>query len=245
MTENTRTHVVITGAASGIGLATASHLAARGVALTLIDQAPMPPGFTGAQDLALQADVRSARALAEAFAAGTERFGPPTGAVLSAGVLGPVGPLHEADIEAVRTTMEINLYGVLYGMREALARMVEQRTGSIVAVASAAGTVGFPTAAPYTASKHAIVGLVKTCALDYAQAGIRVNAVAPGGVDTPLIRATTCATPEGRAFIEGLHPVKRLAQPEEIATGIAFLLSEQASFITGAVLPIDGGWTAQ
>jgi NAD(P)-dependent dehydrogenase (short-subunit alcohol dehydrogenase family) len=164
-------------------------------------------------------------------------------AVNCAGILGPTGPLHETDTAAYRALMANNLDGIFHCLKHQLRCMHQQGRGSIVNIASAAGIVGFPSAAAYTAAKHGVVGLTRSCAIDYAEQGIRVNAIAPGGIDTPLIRATTCATPEGQAMIESMHPVKRLGTPEEIASAALFLAGDEASFVTGAVLAVDGGWT--
>ena len=101
------------------------------------------------------------------------------------------------------------------------------------------------TASPYVAAKHGVIGLTRSTALELAQQGVRVNALVSGGVDTPLFRGSMGASPEGAAHIAGLHPVNRVAQPEEIASLVAYLLSDETTFITGAALTIDGGWTAQ
>lgn len=241
-------HVFVSGAASGIGLGVARLLASRGARLTLIDLAPVPAGAIAAPEgrlIAIQADVRDAAAVQAALRAGLAAHGPLHGAVNCAGILGPVGRLHATPLSEVEALMAVNWRGVLHCMHAELAAMLPHRQGSIVSIASVAGTVGFPQAPAYTASKHAIVGLTRACALDYAEDGIRVNAIAPGGVETPLIQATTCATPEGRAMITGAHPMKRLADPAEIAEAAAFLLSPASGFITGTVLAVDGGWTAQ
>ncbi len=117
--------------------------------------------------------------------------------------------------------------------------------GSIVNNASNLGVVGMPTASAYVAAKHGVVGLTRAAALELATAGVRVNALITGGVDTPLFRGSMGASPEGAAHIAGLHPVNRVAQPDEIASFVAYLLSAESTFITGAALAIDGGWTAQ
>lgn len=239
---------VVTGAASGIGEAVARRFIAEGARVALIDRDEERLGTLAAELGAAAAipcvlDVRDEDAVAQAVARTRETFGTLDCAVNCAGILGPVGPLHTLDAEAIRELFAVNLDGIVHCMKHELAALVEGG-GSIVNISSAAGLVGFPTAAAYTAAKHAVVGLTKTCAVDYAEQGIRVNAIAPGGVDTPLIRATTCATPEGRAMIESMHPMKRLAEPEEIAGAAVFLVSDDASFVTGETLAVDGGWVA-
>jgi NAD(P)-dependent dehydrogenase (short-subunit alcohol dehydrogenase family) len=123
--------------------------------------------------------------------------------------------------------------------------MLASGGGSIVNNASQLGVVGMGTVAPYVSAKHAVVGLSRTAALELAQQNVRVNVITPAGVDTPLFRSTMGATPEGAAHIAGMHPVNRVAQPEEIASFVAYLLSDETTFITGSALSIDGGWTAQ
>jgi len=239
--------VLITGGASGIGRATAQRCAAEGARLALIDrdEAALKEMAQALDALLLTVDVSDEEAVTDAVARVEQELGSLEAAVNCAGILGPVGPLHTLPTAAIRELFSINLEGMVHSMKAELAVMAERQRGSIVNISSAAGLVGFPTAAPYTASKHAVVGLTRTCAIDYAASGIRINAIAPGGVDTPLLRATTGATPEGRAMIEGMHPMQRLADPEEIAAAVVFLLSADASFVTGEILSVDGGWVAQ
>ena len=240
----------VTGAASGIGEATTLRLLEEGAKVAMIDRdgalltrvsAGFAADFPDAV-LPLELDVREEPKVAAAMATIIQRWGQLDAAVNCAGILGPVGRVHEIDTEAFRELMQNNLDGMFFCMKHELAAMLTQRRGSIVNIASAAGVVGFPMAAAYTASKHAVVGLTRTSAIDYALDGIRVNAIAPGGVDTPLIRATTCSTPEGQQMIENMHPMKRLSQPREIANAALFLASDEASFVTGSIYSVDGGW---
>ncbi len=241
----------VTGAASGIGEAVVDRLLAEGTRVAMIDRDGPRLARVGAAfaekhpDRVAQfpIDVRHEADVADAIRTTTARWGSLDAAVNCAGILGPVGKLHETDSAAYRELMDNNLDGIFYSMKHELAAMAANGRGSVVNIASAAGVVGFPSAAAYTAAKHGVVGLTRTCAIDYALDGIRVNAIAPGGVDTPLIRATTCATPEGQQMIESMHPMRRLAQPSEIANAALFLASDEASFVTGAVYCVDGGWT--
>ncbi len=257
MFDMTGKAALVTGGASGIGWACAQALAAAGAKVAIVDRdsdqgnqaadALADAGATATFVDAELADPDQAQAAVEAV---EEAFGRLDAAVNAAGVLGPTGPLHELDRDAYRGAMANNLDSVVWCMQAEIAAMLRTFAdggdgGAIVNISSAAGVVAFPSCPTYTASKHAIIGLTRTAAVDYATQGVRVNAIAPGGVDTPLIRATTCATAEGKALIEGLHPMKRLAQPSEMAGTALYLCSPAASFVTGAVIPVDGGWTAQ
>lgn len=241
----------VTGAASGIGEAVTERLLAEGACVAMIDRDSARLDRVGAalqrqypdRVVTFDLDVRNEARVAAAVIETVGQWGALDAAVNCAGILGPVGKLHEIDSGAYRELMENNLDGMFFCMKHELAAMLRQRRGSIVNIASAAGVVGFPMAAAYTAAKHGVVGLTRTSAIDYALDGIRVNAIAPGGVDTPLIRATTCSTPEGQQMIEAMHPMRRLAQPREIAQAALFLASDEASFVTGAVYSVDGGWT--
>ena len=257
MFDMTGKGALVTGGASGIGWACAQALAAAGAKIAIVDRdsdagnraadALADAGATATFVDAELADDDQAQAAVEAV---ETAFGRLDAAVNAAGILGPTGPLHDLNPDAYRRAMANNLDSVVWCMQHEIAAMLRTLPaggdgGSIVNISSAAGLVAFPSCPTYTASKHAIIGLTRTAAIDYAAQGVRVNAIAPGGVDTPLIRATTCATEEGKATIEGLHPMKRLAQPSELAGTALYLCSKAASFVTGAVIPVDGGWTAQ
>ena len=123
--------------------------------------------------------------------------------------------------------------------------MLQSGGGAIINNVSIGGVVGMPGGSMYAAAKHGVMGLTRAVALEHAQFGIRVNALVSGGVDTPLFRSTMGATPESAAYIASLHPIGRVATPEEIAPVVLFLASDGASFITGGAIPVDGGWTAQ
>lgn len=247
LTEKT---VYITGAASGIGEAVARRCHAEGARLALVDRdaerlAALAQSLSGDAEHVMTrvVDISDETAVAASVDAFAEQHGRLDIAINCAGILGPTGPLHETDTAAYRALMAVNLDGMFHCLKHQLRHMHAREQGSIVNIASAAGLVGFPSAAAYTAAKHAVVGLTRTCAIDYAEQGIRVNAIAPGGIDTPLIRATTCATPEGQQMIESMHPMKRLGTPQEIANAAVFLASDEASFVTGSVMAVDGGWT--
>lgn len=154
------------------------------------------------------------------------------------------GPISTVDADAWNAELAQNVTSVFNCLKHQIPAVLETG-GAIVNNASNMGVVALPEAAPYVAAKHAVVGLTRSVALEVADRGVRVNAITTGGVDTPLARGSMATTDEALAYIESLHPVNRIAQPEEIAPFVAFLLSGEASFITGAALAIDGGFTTR
>jgi NAD(P)-dependent dehydrogenase (short-subunit alcohol dehydrogenase family) len=142
-------------------------------------------------------------------------------------------------------TMNVNVKGIWLSMKYEIAQMLKQGSGVIVNMASANGVVAFPTVPLYTASKHAVVGLTKAAALQYAKAGIRINVVAPAVIETDMFEAATGGRDEAKAYMAGLHPIGRIGTPLEVANAVLFLSSDMASFVTGATLMVDGGYVAQ
>jgi 3-oxoacyl-[acyl-carrier protein] reductase len=241
--------ILITGAARGIGRATAHYLAARGAALALADMDGDGVKATAAalaeEDAAIFAsplDVRDTAAV-KAFIDAAERvLGPIDGLVPCAGVAQAM-PAERMDDAVWDRVIDINLSSVFRICREVGRRMLDRGHGAIVMLASVTAKGGQPGRANYAASKWGIVGLTKTLAVEWGAHGVRVNAVAPNGVDTPMIRD---GLPP--AFVDDVMldrtPLGRLARPEEVAAAIAFLLSDEATYVNGAVLEVDGGLTA-
>ncbi len=241
---------IVTGAGSGIGAAIARELAERGAVVIAADL-----DLTAAQDVAseIRGDGGRAHAIevdvADPVAA--ERlvnFAVETGgglhlAVNNAGIGGPSEKVADYPLEDWNRVIDVNLNGVFYGMRYQIAAMLESGGGAIVNVSSILGSVGWANAAPYVAAKHALVGLTRTAALEYAQAGIRVNAVGPAFIDTPLLSKNLDEETLGQ--LAGLHPVGRLGTSEEVSALTCFLLSDRAGFITGSYHLVDGGYTAR
>ena len=145
-------------------------------------------------------------------------------------------------MEGWRRVIDVNLSGVFYGMRAQIPRMLQSGGGAIVNIASIYGQVGTPGAAGYAAAKHGVVGLTQTAALEYAAQGIRINAVGPAYIDTPLLKGLSA---EARAALVSQHPIGRLGRAEEVAELVVWLSSERASFVTGSYYPVDGGYLAQ
>lgn len=242
---------LVTGAASGIGRATALALVAAGADVLVADidaaggeeTVALAGGPGQASSFAADvADPAGARAL---VAAALERGGRLDFAHNNAGVVFAGSPLHEVADADWQRMIDVDLTGVFNCMRAEIAAMLDGGGGSIVNTASGVGVVGLPGQGPYVAAKHGVIGLTRVAALDYAQRGIRVNAVCPGSIETPLFEEAAAADPELRGLVEAGHPVGRLGRPEEIADAVVWLASDASSFVTGQPILVDGGYTAQ
>jgi NAD(P)-dependent dehydrogenase (short-subunit alcohol dehydrogenase family) len=163
----------------------------------------------------------------------------------NAGIEGLSAPTHQCINENWDKTIGVNLKGVWLCMKYEIPHILKQEKGAIVNNASIAGLVGFPNIPAYVASKHGVIGLTKNAALEYAKTGMRVNAVCPGVIKTPMIDRFTGKNKEVEKQFANQEPVGRMGQPEEVAEAVMWLCSDAASFITGNALPVDGGWTAQ
>ena len=241
---------LVTGGGSGIGRACAAALAADGFAVVVAD-IDAPGGEETVRQIAAaggrarfaHCDVRRPEQLEAAVRAAETSFGALRCAVNSAGVLRSSGTL-ECTPEDWQHTLAVNLTGVWHAMRAAIAPMLEHGGGAIVNVASIYGIVGSAANAAYTASKHGVVGLTRSAALQYAPHSIRINAVCPGHSHTPMT-APLLRDPDWLPQRLARYPMRRLAQPEETAALVRWLCSDAASFVTGQALPVDGGYTAQ
>ncbi|MET0546050.1 MAG: SDR family NAD(P)-dependent oxidoreductase [Caulobacterales bacterium] len=237
---------LVTGAASGIGEAIARRLVNAGADVILADinleRAESVAASLGNRALARRLDVTDDAAAGALVDEIVERFGKLDMAVNNAGIGSFVGLIHEDPLDNWRRTLSVNLDGVFHCLRHELRAMVKQQQGAIVNMASVMGFSALPNLAGYVAAKHGVIGLTKAAALEYSKSNIRVNAVCPGFVQTPMINNT------GQEAIDmavTLHPLGRLGTATEIAEVTAFLLSDQASFITGSAHMADGGYTAQ
>jgi NAD(P)-dependent dehydrogenase (short-subunit alcohol dehydrogenase family) len=235
----------VTGAGSGIGAALAVALAEAGAALALVDLEPGGLAATaervravGGRALPLVVDVAEPSRVADAMDATLEEFGALHLAVNSAGVGGPPVLLGDYEIKDWQRILDVNLTGVFNCLRREIPPMAAAGGGSIVNISSLAGTRGCPMMSAYVAAKHGVAGLTKTAALEYAAAGIRVNAVAPGPVDTPLLADMDAAT--RRAWESG-HPLGRMARTADVSAACLFLLSDRAAMISGVHHEVDGG----
>ncbi|MFG3618141.1 SDR family NAD(P)-dependent oxidoreductase [Nocardia sp. NPDC047654] len=251
-TRFTEQVVLITGATSGVGKAVALRVASEGAAVVLGargkdagDQVAADIRAAGGRALFVPTDVTVEQDVARLTDAALSEFGRLDAAFNNAGAVCAFGPVAEIDEAGWRADLELNLTSVFYGLRHQVPALAASGGGAILNNASNLGVVGMGSVAPYVAAKHGVVGLTRAVALEAAEQGVRVNALVSGAVDTPAFRNSMGATPEGEAAIAALHPVGRIATPEEIASFCAYLLSREASFVTGAALAIDGGFTAR
>ena len=190
----------------------------------------------------IRADVTDGSTIARAVEHCVEVFGRLDIAVNNAAANNVRVPLHEIDDDMFDHVIATNLRGVFVAMKHEIRAMLATGGGSIINTASAASLVAFPMMSAYVASKHAVAGITKSAALEYASRRIRVNAVAPGAVLTDMLLAGSASTPEGKARVEHATPMNRIAAPEEIAAAIVWLASDDSSFVTGVTLPVDGGY---
>ena len=243
--------VLVTGGTTGIGRATAEGFADAGATVVVTGRnAAVGEEFIsalrarGAKGTFLAGDV-SREDVVRAWVRAVEReFGRLDIAINNAGVEGTLGPAAEQTEENFRLVFDTNVKGVLFSLKHEIPSIAKQG-GAIVNVSSMVGDVGMAGASVYVASKHAVNGLTRSAALETARLGIRINAVAPGGVITPMLDRFTGSNKEVQAGFAQAHPVGRLANPAEIARTILFLASDAAEFMTGSVLTIDGGYLAQ
>jgi NAD(P)-dependent dehydrogenase (short-subunit alcohol dehydrogenase family) len=242
--------VLITGALTGIGRAAAIVFAQEGARIVVSGRRDQQgqelvgelQGL-GAEAMFVHTDVRKEDDVRNLVDQTVKRFGRVDIAVNNAATEGVPGPVTDQTAESYAATFDSNVLGVLLSMKHELRAMLPQGSGSIVNVSSAYGSVGAAGASVYVASKHAVEGLTKSAALEVAGTGVRVNVVAPGTTDTGMLTRFT-NTDENKAALVSTVPVKRLAAPEEIAHVIAFVASANASYMTGASIPVDGGMIA-
>ena len=243
--------VLITGASSGIGKATALAFARAGYEVALADR-DEPAGERIAEEIArrggkslfVTCDVASEEDVAALVARTVDHFGQLDVAFNNAGIEGEQAPTADCTVENWDRVMAVNLRGVWLCMRAEIPHMLKGGGGTIVNCASVAGLVGLAGIPAYVAAKHGVVGLTRAAALDYATRGIRVNAVCPGAIHTPMLDRFM-GEDAGRAQILAAEPVGRIGKPEEVASAVLWLCSDGAAFTTGQALAVDGGWIAR
>jgi NAD(P)-dependent dehydrogenase (short-subunit alcohol dehydrogenase family) len=244
--------VLVTGGGSGIGRATSLLLAKQGAKVMIADYVPESAERTvklikdaGGNANCIAADVSMPKQVEAMVAKTVEVYGRLDGAFNNAGIEGKMADTVEYPEETFDRIMAINLKGVWLCMRAELPQMLKTGGGAIVNTASGAGLVGVPMLSAYNASKHGVVGLTKTAALEYAQKNIRVNCVCPGLINTPMVARMIDSGGMNEQESVAAEPVRRMGRPEEIGEGVVWLLSDAASFVTGHSMSIDGGYVAQ
>ena len=243
---------VITGGATGIGRSTAMLLASKGIKVVISgrreaagQKAIEEIHALGGDAAFIAADVDNETQVSQLIGFAVKKYGRLDLAVNNAGISNETKTIGDSDPAKFQAMLQTNVMGVYLCMKYEIQQMLKNGGGSIVNLASIAGLNGIPYAGHYAATKHAVVGLTKSGALDYATQNIRINAVAPGAIKTDIIAGSIAQGQYDEATISAMHPIARMGNPEEIAHGIAWLLSDEASFVTGHILNIDGGFQAK
>lgn len=243
--------VLISGAANGIGREAAIQFAGEGARLALLDiddsagrDLALELGRSGAEVTFRPVNVTNETQLAQAFAQVIEQWGRIDCTFNNAGIEEEAGPLAQCDEKTFDRIMSVNVKGVWFCMKYALLHMQAAGAGAIVNTASVAGLVGAPMQSAYCASKHAVLGLTRAAAAEYAKSGIRINAVCPAVIRTPMMDRAIEREPRRAKWLESIHPMGRVGEPVEVARAVLWLCSDEASFVTGHAMTVDGGLTA-
>jgi NAD(P)-dependent dehydrogenase (short-subunit alcohol dehydrogenase family) len=243
---------IVTGASSGIGRAAAMRFAAEGANVVAADVDADGGAATvdtihedGGEATFVETDVSDRSDVEAMVATAVERYGGLDFAFNNAGIEGRNDSLVDQSDDDWERIVDVNLKGVFLGLQAQIPAMMDDGGGAIVNTSSIAGVVGFQGVSPYVASKHGVIGVTKTAALEYARDGVRVNAISPGVIETPMVERASTANPEMIEGVSEATPMGRIGEPEEIGDAAVWLCSADASFVTGETLVIDGGYVSQ
>jgi len=243
---------IVTGASSGIGRAAAVRFAEEGASVVVADvDSDGGPGTVeiirdaGGEATFVETDVSDREDIEAMVEAAVERYGGLDFAFNNAGIEGRNDSLTDQSDDDWERVIDINLKGVFLGMQAEIPAMIDDGGGAIVNTSSIAGVVGFQGVSPYVASKHGVIGLTKTAALEYGREDVRVNAISPGVIETPMVERAEAANPEMIEAVSESTPMGRIGEPDEIGDAAVWLCSDDASFVTGETMVIDGGYVSQ
>ena len=246
---------IVTGGTSGLGRAIALELNKQGAIVGLCGRREKEGNETvsliekaGGIAFFQKVDITNANEISNFIESVVNKYGKLDLAINNAGIIGKASIITKYEEEEFNKVYETNVKGVWLSMKYQIPQMQKLNKGSIVNISSVSGLIGFPYNAAYSASKHAVIGLTKSASLEFSHKGIRINAICPGGIETEMLNSifeSTGKPDQARANMTNLHSMRRLAKQEEVAKSAVWLCSDEASFITGVALPVDGGWTSQ
>ena len=241
---------LVTGAASGIGRASARLFAEAGAKVVVADidaagaaDTAAQIGDAGGDAIAVEVDVADAASVQAMVATTVGRFGRLDIAHNNAGIMGAGADIVDMDDQVWQRGIDVMLTGVFLCMKHEIPHMLEQGAGVVINTSSGAGLIGFPGQANYVAAKHGVIGLTRSAALEYIARGVRINAICPGTARSRMVDEWMDGSAEAEAEVASLHPIGRIAEPEEIARAALWLASDASSFVVGVALPVDGGYT--